>query len=105
MSSIIDPQWMARLEEKRRAVRAEHEAQKQKNQPLSRTKLKTYEVQYSVKWVNFTVEVKAESEKDAIRLAGEKPFSEFAATARNEEVSSLEDILDLAGFPRVEICD
>jgi hypothetical protein len=36
MSSIIDPQWMARLEEKRRAARAEHEAQKQENQPLSR---------------------------------------------------------------------
>ena len=36
MSSIIDPQWMARLEEKRRAVRAKHEAQKQKDQPLSR---------------------------------------------------------------------
>lgn len=66
------------------------------------TKLKTWEVQYSLKWVNFTVEVEAESEEDAIQFAGEKTFSEFVATARNEEVSSLEDIFNFAGFPRAE---
>jgi hypothetical protein len=40
MSSIIDPQWMARLEEKlraeRHAARAEDETQKQKEETLSR---------------------------------------------------------------------
>jgi hypothetical protein len=55
-------------------------------------KQKEYEVQYSVKWVNFTTTVKATSEDEAIRIAGENSAEQFTVTANNEEVYSLEDI-------------
>jgi hypothetical protein len=55
-------------------------------------KQKEYEVQYSVKWVNFTTTVKATSEDEAIRIARENSAEQFTVTANNEEVYSLEDI-------------
>ena len=51
-----------------------------------------YEVQYSVKWVNFTRTVEAAYESQAIELAG-KDISDFDITAGGDEVSSLDEIL------------
>lgn len=66
------------------------------NDPIEPTeeeeKPREYEVQYSVKWVNFTTTVKATSEDEAIRLAGENSAEQFTVTTNNEEVYSLEDI-------------
>jgi hypothetical protein len=72
------------------------------NQDTLSTTPKTYEweVQYSVKWINFTTTVQAKDEEEAIELAGELDFDHFTATARNEEISSLEDIFARAGFPQ-----
>jgi hypothetical protein len=68
------------------------------NDPIEPTeeeeKPREYEVQYSVKWVNFTTTVKATSEDEAIRLAGENSAEQFTVTANNEEVYSLGDILN-----------
>jgi hypothetical protein len=62
---------------------------------------KEYEVQYSVKWVNFTRIVEAAYESQAIELAG-KDLKDFDVTANNEEVSSLDDILDNCRWVRAE---
>ena len=63
-----------------------------------------YEVQYSVKWVNFTTYVEATSEDAAIEkaeaLLKKNGLENFEIRANNEEVFSLEGILACAG--RVE---
>lgn len=53
---------------------------------------KEYEVQYSVKWVNFTRTVEAATQNEAIELAG-KDLKDFDVTANGDEVSSLDEIL------------
>jgi hypothetical protein len=53
----------------------------------------TFEIQRSHKWVNFTVEVQAETAEEAEMKSYEIPFSEWTATAGDiGEVDSLEDI-------------
>jgi len=61
----------------------------------------TYEVQFSVKWVNFTLEdVEASSEEEAIEITlkqyEEDGLKAFTMTANNQEVTSLEGIFRLA---------
>jgi hypothetical protein len=67
--------------------------------------LKEYEVQYSVKWINFSTTVQAIDEDEAIVAAGKLDFNQFTVKARNEEVESLEDIFGLAGFPQANRTD
>ena len=55
-----------------------------------------YEVQYSQKWVNFTTTVKATSEDEAIKLSYEMGMDQFTVTTNNEEINSLEEILEQA---------
>jgi hypothetical protein len=57
-------------------------------------KLKEYEVQYSVRWVNFTTTVQAVSEREAIKLAGVRGLKDFTIKTNNEEVNSIEDIFE-----------
>ena len=59
-----------------------------------------WEVQYSIKWINFTATVQATDEEEAIALSGKLDFDQFTTTAKNEEVTSLEDIFAHAGFPQ-----
>jgi hypothetical protein len=60
---------------------------------------------YSVKWINFTATVQAIDEEEAIELSGKLDFDQFTTTAKNEEVSSLEDIFEHAGFPQANRTD
>lgn len=64
-----------------------------------------YEFQWSVKWINFTATVQATDEGEAIKAAGKLGFDQYMVTAKNEEVNSLEDIFDLAGFPQANRTD
>jgi hypothetical protein len=64
-----------------------------------------WEVQYSVKWINFTATVQATDEEEAIALSGKLDFNQFTTTAQNEEVTSLEDIFEHAEFPRANRTD
>jgi hypothetical protein len=57
-------------------------------------KLKEYEVQRSMKWVNFTTTVQATSEEEAIEVAAKLGCGAATVTAKNEEVTSLEDIFN-----------
>ena len=66
-------------------------------------KPKEYEVQYSVKWVNFTATVQAISEEEAVEIAEKEDA--FVVTVRNEVVYSLEDIFKYHGPARVECMD
>jgi hypothetical protein len=65
--------------------------------------VKAYEVQWSMKWVNFTTSVQAKDEYEAIKVAWksyeENKLKEFTVTANNEEVGSLEEIFDSIEFP------
>jgi hypothetical protein len=70
--------------------------------------VKTYEVQWSMKWVNFATEVQAKDEDEAIEVAlksyKENGLEEFTATAKGEEVGSLEEIFDAIDFPPETNC-
>jgi hypothetical protein len=74
----------------------EETPQEMKTQENITKKSKEYEVQWSMKWVNFQTTVQATSEEDAIAVATksyeDNGLKEFTVKARNEEVSSLEDI-------------
>jgi len=69
-------------------------------------KERTYEVQWSVKWTNFTIDVRATSEEEAIKLATESfnknGFKGFTITANREEISSLEDMFCGCDWVRAE---
>jgi hypothetical protein len=71
----------------------------QSEQPI-KPKKREWEVQYSVKWVDFITIVQATDENEAIQLAEKVDFEQFTVTAKNKEVDSLEDIFGLAGFPQ-----
>jgi hypothetical protein len=77
------------------------------NDPIEPTdeeqKPREYEVQYSVKWVNFTTTVKATSEDEAITIADQNSWEQFTATTNNEEVYSLEDIFKCCNRARVQL--
>jgi hypothetical protein len=70
-----------------------------------KTKTHEWEVQYSVKWINFTATVQATDEEEAISVPGKLDFDQFTTTAKNEEVASLEDIFAHAGFPQANRTD
>jgi hypothetical protein len=57
-------------------------------------KLKEYEVQYSVRWVNFTTTVQAVSEREAIKLAAMRGLRDFTIKTSDEEVNSLDDLFE-----------
>jgi hypothetical protein len=57
-------------------------------------KLKEYEVQYSVRWVNFTITVQATNEHEAIKIAGVRGLKDFTIKTSDEEVNSLEDVFE-----------
>jgi hypothetical protein len=75
------------------------------NSLAKKPKTHEWEVQYSVKWINFTATVQAIDEEEAIALSGKLDFDQFTTTAKNEEVSSLEDIFAHAGFPQANRTD
>jgi hypothetical protein len=62
-------------------------------------KSKEYEVQFSVKWINFTATVQATSKEEAIQIAVKEDA--FTATVRGEEVFSLSDIFEYCGPAQV----
>jgi hypothetical protein len=68
---------------------------------------KTHEwkVQYALTWISFTATVQAIDEKEAIALSRKLDFDQFTTRAKNEEVTSLEDIFAHAGFPQANRTD
>jgi hypothetical protein len=74
--------------------------------PTTAKKLKEYEVQFSVKWVNFQLTVEAESSDAALELAYKKPMKAFTIRAGNEDVMGLAGIFRKAqDWPRAERAD
>jgi hypothetical protein len=74
--------------------------------PTTAKKLKEYEVQFSVKWVNFQLTVEAESSEQALELAYKNPMKDFAIRAGNEDVFGLSGIFGQAQkWPRSERAD
>jgi hypothetical protein len=54
----------------------------------------TYRVERAQRWVNFTVEVEARSEDEAIKKSDALDFKDWTTTVGDEEVSSLESVFN-----------
>jgi hypothetical protein len=72
--------------------------------------VETYAVQWGMKWVNFTAQVEARNENEAVELAWksyeENGLQDFTVTARNRTVDSLEDIFESIKFhPQVNLAE
>ena len=68
---------------------------------------KQFEVQWGVKWTNFTATVEATSPNEAYKKALELPREDFTVTAERdyEQISSLSGLLSIAQENRVQIHD
>ena len=67
--------------------------------------VETYDVQWGMKWVNFTTQVQAKNEAEW-KAYEENGLKDFTVTARNEPVDSLEEIFNSIKFhPQVELAE
>lgn len=75
-----------------------------KQAPLSK-KTKEFEIQWGVKWTNFTTTIEASTPKEAYEKALKLKAHELDVTVRHDDIHSLDDLLDIAKDHRVQIHD